>query len=553
MKLKLTAFAVYLFTAIFLRAANYYVDYSAGNDSNAGTSTGAAWKHCPGDPAASGSASSTALGAGDTVFFKGGVTYVFTGSTGIILKWNGTSNSPITYDGNSAGTWGSGRALMTDNYSGNNISAFEASTARSYITIKNFDIGPIGGAASLPSDGGSALAAKDGHGVTFYAGVTGGIVDNCVFHALGYWFNQKPMGAGSIGGSGVYVQNANGLKITNCDFTKMSVGLCMYHTAALVNVEISNCRFHDYIRWGIDFAATSTSGSMDHVNVHDCSFYDYYQFDQTSWKGYGEWPHTDGIFHRNDYTGATWGGDINFYNNTFSDSSNLAGGTASIYITEGPSANIYNNTFIYQGKGRTIYFYNSSTPPAPQVVNIVNNTFLLDYTPGVDIESDSLSNTTITVKNNIFYDSHIGSGNNFCVYINTSNALSKVTFDYNIYKSFNFANGEFFNWASGIGEGGLALMQGHGWETHGQNVDPKLTVLGTVLTPLVSNLNLLSGSPAAKAGVNLTSMGFPGLSSDKNGKARPSSGAWDVGAYSLGGTGTTLPPSNALINVTTNP
>src|SRR6185369_5856381 len=138
-----------------------------------------------------------------------------------------------------------------------------------------------------------------------------------------YWFNQKPMNTSSVDGSAVYLLNANNLKVTNCEFTKVSVALGMYHPGALVNVEIANCRFHDYIRWGVDFAATSSSGTMDHVNVHDCSFYDYYQFDQTSWKGYGEWPHTDGIFHRNDYTGATWGRDINFYNNTFSDSSNV--------------------------------------------------------------------------------------------------------------------------------------------------------------------------------------------------------------------------------------
>ena len=50
--------------------------------------------------------------------------------------------------------------------------------------------------------------------------------------------------------------------------------------------------------------------------------------------------------------------------------------------------------------------------------------------------------------------------------------------------------------------------------------------------PLVnSNGTLQAGSPAIGAGVNLTSLGITGLNSDANGVARPTSGAWDIGAY----------------------
>src|SRR5689334_21657846 len=91
-----------------LMAATYYVDYDAGIDSNDGRSTSRAWKHCPGDPAAGAAAASSSLAPGDTVLFKGGVTYQFTSATGIALAWDGTPEGVITYDGNSAGTWGSG-------------------------------------------------------------------------------------------------------------------------------------------------------------------------------------------------------------------------------------------------------------------------------------------------------------------------------------------------------------------------------------------------------------------------------------------------------------
>jgi len=72
-------------------AATYYVDYDAGSDAAAGTSTGAAWKHCPGDANATGTAASTSLSAGDTVIFKGGVTYSSSGSAVITLSWSGSS------------------------------------------------------------------------------------------------------------------------------------------------------------------------------------------------------------------------------------------------------------------------------------------------------------------------------------------------------------------------------------------------------------------------------------------------------------------------------
>src|SRR3954468_2423673 len=110
MRFSLFGSAAILFCSVAasLSAANYYVDYSGGADANGGTSQNSPWMHCPGDPAAGGVAAAAALAAGDTVIFKGGVTYVFTGSTGIMLNWDGASSSAITYDGNSAGDWGAG-------------------------------------------------------------------------------------------------------------------------------------------------------------------------------------------------------------------------------------------------------------------------------------------------------------------------------------------------------------------------------------------------------------------------------------------------------------
>lgn len=101
----------FLFSVNSAQAATYYIDYAGGNDTNTGLSTGAAWKHVPGDANATSNAlaKEKTLSPGDTIIFKGGVTYYgkFHNYVG------GEAGSPITYDGNTAGTWGTGRAILS--------------------------------------------------------------------------------------------------------------------------------------------------------------------------------------------------------------------------------------------------------------------------------------------------------------------------------------------------------------------------------------------------------------------------------------------------------
>ena len=89
-------------------AATYYVDFAAGSDTSAGTSPDAAFKHSPGDPTAADQAKAVALVPGDTVLFKGGV--VYRGS--VVTAASGAEGKPITFDGNTAGTFGQGRAII---------------------------------------------------------------------------------------------------------------------------------------------------------------------------------------------------------------------------------------------------------------------------------------------------------------------------------------------------------------------------------------------------------------------------------------------------------
>ena len=89
-------------------ATVYYVDFDGGSDAAKGTSPATAFKHCPGDRGAKDTAAAAVLVAGDTVVFKGGVSY-----RGMIdVRWAGSEGKPITYDGNTKGAFGKGRALF---------------------------------------------------------------------------------------------------------------------------------------------------------------------------------------------------------------------------------------------------------------------------------------------------------------------------------------------------------------------------------------------------------------------------------------------------------
>ena len=86
-------------------AADYYVDYEAGSDSSNGLTISSAWKHAPGDSAATGVPASIILSEGSVIKFKGGVPYY--GS--ISVNRNGTTQNPIVYKGDG---WGSQKSVL---------------------------------------------------------------------------------------------------------------------------------------------------------------------------------------------------------------------------------------------------------------------------------------------------------------------------------------------------------------------------------------------------------------------------------------------------------
>ena len=525
-------------------AAIYYVDYSSGSDSANGTSTSTPFQHCPGDASATGTAASTTLAAGDTVVFKGGVTYHAT-TTPITVSVSGLAASRITYDGNSAGTFGTGRALLTGDWNSNNIGhnvvGFSVPQTSSNLTFKSFEIYGFGGSQTLPHDPGSAIAANGGVGILFASGTAAMnvTVDHCYFHELGYWFNSKPMGIDSIDGQAVFFLNNSGLNnilITNCEFTKISSCLEVPSGGTgTTNLTIANCFFHDYIRWGIDEPRNANGVHTDNVFIHDCIYSNYdYAYSASQWTGYGGAPHCDGWFNRGD--SLTWfidGKTLDFYNNTYINTGGDTAASGWDYNEGGTSCNFYNNVIVNNPSfALRIYVDGSGPTHTNAVVRVFNNS---QYSSSAAfIYFGGLNNTVAALGNSIVAENNISeltvTGVYYTGFISSdvTNFPSIYSQNYNLYYAWPFNNSPM----AFVG-GGFQPTLAQSQSDWGFDLNSLTSVNPLYVSS--SDLHLQINSPAGSAALNLTSLNLTGLNADKDGNARPATGPWDMGAYKYTG------------------
>lgn len=86
-------------------STTWHVDYANGRDSADGRTPATAWKHAPGDRAATGGPAATKPQPGDTVLFRAGVPY----RGAILLPASGTAEKQVVYSGLG---WGEGLGVM---------------------------------------------------------------------------------------------------------------------------------------------------------------------------------------------------------------------------------------------------------------------------------------------------------------------------------------------------------------------------------------------------------------------------------------------------------
>jgi hypothetical protein len=197
---------------------------------------------------------------------------------------------------------------------------------------------------------------------------------------------------------------------------------------------------------------------------------------------------------------------------------------------------LYNNLIVDTcngvgyGCGANMWFLG----PNSQNITVYNNTIVNTAAGPVGIWAGSYSGTSnIVAKNNIF--SNVA----YPFYVNDSN-WTELTTDYN--DGYNTSSWICVNAGPGP-PSCLTLTQyqsQHSGDSHGSTGNPNLD----------GNYKLQTGSAAIGLAANLTTLGITPLDSDLAGVARPSSGAWDAGAYRSGtGSATGPNPPQGLVAV----
>jgi hypothetical protein len=512
-------------TALFLLfvsptwATTYYIS-QAGSDSNSGTSKAAAWQHAPYMHSFTGSYTHA---TGDQFIFHGGDTW--TASTDYLNIPNGGASGNPDYYGVDK-TWYSGaswnRPIMSiagtlpnqDSYNESRIFAISAA----WITFDNWEI--TGGSCSSTGPVAQNYFNNDGT----YDGI---VVTNGYFHAF-----QPPSGG--------------------CGNTKLGDG----QNAAVwiytqIGTSLSNCHGsfdHNLVD------GTDGSGAKGYLTIvadpAPCAAFAY-NVTHDICSGFG-----GNFTSAHDNVVGNFGGQIGQYECASS------GGIHNHAIRTNIDANIYNNT-LYDTESEVISFNPQSGGPGSYVYN---NVLWANNASAIDI-GDNGTNTTgaAYIFNNTIEQQSGGAyvyGN--CINLENNVGTLLLANEYHIFATgssngcINIANPPFSVGGKGTA-GTLIYNAGNNFYSNlatansdGYNVSQTYvyspTSAGSPTVGIGANETSYGGSnDTTYACAQVTVAGVAGVSCPaRTTNARPTSGAWDAGAYEFSAVastvGTTLSP-----------
>lgn len=527
-------------------AETYYIDFVSGDNSTNGLCATSAWKNVPGDPTATGVPAAYTPVPGDRFLFKGGVNYDSTW----LVSHSGSPGFPILY--HSTNTFGTGWAIIDRAYKAGNI--IQAVGNVSNLVFRGFDIQNVGGPDLLqptnfvwldnpciplpPNPGETNIGVRSSTPETPFSNPTaiefGDTQPRDIwlgdmnFVQVGFWTNASCLdGGGAVQGKGIEFDNAHNITITNVNFADMSTPISFEATGGgqgMSNAMVLNCTFTGRIRWGIDISARNANAKFDGIVVDGCRFYNYPYYNAAYWPGCNnenkDNPHVDGMFWRSNNNASVWTNNIIRNSFFYSDIPSGQGGTAEIYLSLGPSVDIYNNIFISCVSG-PIQFNRTPSAVGYGRIRIWNNTFV--FTGNSVHDAATIANTNyvfLELKNNAFYQPQ--NANSASVFFNSSGRWA-WTCDYNLYYNpgrtsppwnpWNWAGYHTWTWIQGT-----ALQ-----ELNGMQADPKFANLD-LGTPGASNMMPAADSPLRGAGQDLSAH----FTTDYYG--RPRGSTWDIGA-----------------------
>lgn len=377
---------------------------------------------------------------------------------------------------------------------------------------------------------------RDGYGIIAKKNNLGFLIEDVNFDSIGQWRPVFPAD-GDVKGSGIAIDNSKNFIIRRCDFTKMrhAIGIgCDGVNSEIDGGLVEDCVIHDYINWGIDIAASRDGDIIENILINRCTIKNMHQYDKGNWAGFGEKPHTDGIFLRNyglksswsnihinacqfyaDYVGASWGGTANIFcsggpdmmvtnclfgNNAYPTHISIGGGRTVRATGEKQIIRIYNNTF---ARGTLCIILSGTVDPTLRETYIQNNIFLRD------------ANSSSPMYYTEYQDG----------YLNVGWPVPPAVANNNVYWSDAWTINQKDVWAGG-GYKTFPELQAEGvYEQNGAYGNPLFGNLGGNFATW--DMTLPSGSSAIGIGANLSAY----FTTDILGNARPASGAWDAGAY----------------------
>lgn len=385
------------------------------------------------------------------------------------------------------------------------------------------------------------LYPPDAHVIGLYGGGENITIEDCDFVRCGQWRNVPPMrNTDSVTGLAIWLESVNNVLIEDCTFKRMKGAMLIAASPSLgplSGVTVNRCSMSEYMMWGIDVAPRANNATLENVSISNCKIFDYFQHDQGNWQGFGEKPHSNGIFFRNGYsTGVTWT-NIRAHGNEFyaDNTGNSQGGTADIFISYGPSVLIYNNIFYRTKKANGAVYVAWWALVQGQTVRIYNNTF---YGSTTWVRTDEENRGTLW--RNVHCANNIGLANggasNLIMVIQVPTTNLFATLNRNLYFHPNFSRSQNLMFSvNGFNNANLDQVQAmsagrpNQFEVNSLYQDPLF--LDTTGPYAETDWHIGATSPARGMGENFSAY----FTHDKDGNPRPSTGAWDVGAYQFNG------------------
>jgi hypothetical protein len=468
---------------------------------------------------------STAESAGDITYVCGTITAPAGASSLLAFGWSGSSSNPLEliFDTD---------AVITSTYWTGKVVDLGA---HDYITVNGGKNGTISATAN-----GTSLANHSSTTYGVYAeGGSDVTIENITISGLytHVCADTYTSCTDTNGGStfGIFVQGGSNVTVEKNTITDAFAGVqySVPGSSAASNISvdrntITNCN------WGMYVADGNTNGTMNDVLLYGNNV------NMTAnWATSTDTFHSDGIFLSSSHSGSKTTGALIYNNTVVSTSTNGWIGTANLYLSADTNGGygtiespiIFNNVFYLdasaEGGNGPFFCWVSGCL-------VYNNTSYSTDTGHETFEVYGTGGTGATILNNIFQ----GTGNCADVVVTSGGAI--VSSNYNDYygcSSVGYLGSTYHttlaSWA--------AVTDG---DANSTSANPLLNTSSTLPLQLSS-----TSSAAYRTGENLTSLcsgqanpGLGALCYDVTGTARPSTGAWDMGAYYYSG-GSAPPPS----------